>query len=202
VRRRLFTFCSAVSLLLCVAVCAGWVRSLAHFEIVTVRYERWPRADDHRSTFLGVSWYSNTLRFELICTHRPPAHFALVLRTRTAAETAKWLKEHQAVHPPGLRAAFDGDDVTGVMNGFPPGYAAGHFPYGTGMGATGERWVLSVRPWLPALATALLPAVWVYRFRKTRRARRIGLCTTCGYDLRATPGRCPECGAIPKGVAS
>ena len=73
------------------------------FEIVTVRYERWPRADDHRSTFLGVSWYSNTLRFELICTHRPPAHFALVLRTRTAAETAKWLKEHQAVHPPGLR---------------------------------------------------------------------------------------------------
>ena len=47
--------------------------------------------------------------------------------------------------------------------------------------------------WLPTIVTAI-PALWIGSLIVRRRASRPGLCPTCGYDLRATPDRCPECG--------
>jgi hypothetical protein len=67
---------------------------------------------------------------------------------------------------------------------------------------TMHRWVLPY--WLPTLATALLPALALRRAYSTRRQRlraQHRLCLVCGYDLRATPDRCPECGTVPVELA-
>jgi len=60
---------------------------------------------------------------------------------------------------------------------------------------------VNISRWRFVLVTAMLPAAWmILRVRAWRveHARlRIGCCPKCGYDLRATPDRCPECGHMP-----
>ncbi len=59
----------------------------------------------------------------------------------------------------------------------------------------GARWSIVVPLWMPA---SLFAAVWCYYFLvpslRRRRRKRLGLCLYCGYDLRASINRCPECG--------
>ncbi len=189
-RRRLFNIVTAASLLLCVAAGGLWLRSLGHFAPVRVRYARWPKPDEGRRVHLIFSWYSNTLQVRVIDSAVVAAHFRDWSQER--------LNRFRQQRPAGLRFEFDGEDVTREMNGYRPGFAARYYPDMDRPPAYGDQYVLAVRPWAATLLLAVLPAVWMYRFVKARRARGRGLCPVCGYDLRATPGRCPECGAVPE----
>ncbi|MGA2496726.1 MAG: hypothetical protein ABSH20_03235 [Tepidisphaeraceae bacterium] len=51
--------------------------------------------------------------------------------------------------------------------------------------------------WFIAILSGIFPGLWAMRYLRYRRLRhrkRWGLCLQCGYDLRASPDRCPECG--------
>jgi hypothetical protein len=64
-----------------------------------------------------------------------------------------------------------------------------------------------IKIWLPRWSalglSGILPAWWLAQLLKKKSARRyarhcqhLQICSVCGYDLRATPARCPECGNI------
>ena len=61
-------------------------------------------------------------------------------------------------------------------------------------------WVY-VPHWVVATAGALRPLLWLAAVTpkrlRLRRRKRLGLCLECGYDLRESPERCPECGNVP-----
>jgi hypothetical protein len=58
--------------------------------------------------------------------------------------------------------------------------------------------------WLVAILALVLPIAWEFGHRRQyyrRKRLQSGQCPDCGYDLRASPERCPECGVIPEKVS-
>jgi hypothetical protein len=75
-------------------------------------------------------------------------------------------------------------DYTGQVNR-PPAFGAIWQPGGH---------TVFVRCWFVGVLSALIGA---YAWRQYKRPAQTGMCDHCGYDLRATPDRCPECGTVP-----
>jgi hypothetical protein len=63
---------------------------------------------------------------------------------------------------------------------------------------SGRVFFITVDYWLIIILGAA-PLLWWGIRSKNRAGKRAkpGSCLHCGYDLRATPDRCPECGNVP-----
>jgi hypothetical protein len=81
--------------------------------------------------------------------------------------------------------------VGGLFGGAPP---TGPLPSVSGF-------TVRIPYWSVTVLAAVLPARSLWRWRRSRRRQRAGLCPRCGYNLTGnTTGVCPECGAAITGV--
>lgn len=94
---------------------------------------------------------------------------------------------------------------------YTPGYVTWFSGTGPSGSLAGVMWARTISPqaapifiagatpahvWAAALLFAVAPALYARRQLRDRPPGP-GTCAACGYDLRATPEQCPECGAIP-----
>lgn len=166
---------TSLSLLLLIATVALWARS--HWEIDEISFKTAPKT---RYEIVSLHGIVRINRFEPV-VEPMPAMFISV--KRDLAAEADW--SLASIPPVGNvpaasygKAGFKAE--TGGM--WTAGFSLQNFR------------AYSAPLWSFCLLFALLPVtrllIWL------RRRNRIGVncCPNCGYDLRATPGRCPECG--------
>jgi hypothetical protein len=168
VLRILLNAATVLSLLLCVATVAAWVRSYQACE------EVWWSLSNPRMA-MGIRTY----------------------RGGSFATVSTPVGDRDSLPRPGTGWRQFGsesyDDVGGSQGTFFNrfGFALDYFE-----SSTYANRQLACPYWFILLLTAILPAARLAGWR--RRARRLrmalGLCQHCGYDCRATPDRCPECG--------
>ncbi len=61
-------------------------------------------------------------------------------------------------------------------------------------GSSTEMIELRLPLWIPTAAFSAYPVYLLTPLHRRRKRKKLGLCVNCGYDLRASKDRCPECG--------
>ena len=195
-RRRLLNLLTLLSLLLCVAVAVMWVRSYSAWEAFGSFYrrtdavQRGPYREERRlvSEFRGVESIDGglgvgTLRWEW--AKRSVAVFAVEWEPVPDVDRFGHVRLSEAARPAGVPFGAAGTRRRGAIGCWR--VAAVNWPAG---GVT----AIVVPYWAVTLVFALVPAARAMTLVRNARRRHRRLCVSCGYDLRATPDRWPECG--------
>ena len=200
-KRRLLNLLTALSLLLCVAVCVLWVRSYWHRDSL-YREEMspgglaWTSKTFHSSS--GMIWADiwrgsyldrSIALYEWQMLQRFREQAALRVGDSATVRPGTWTYSDVVPRPAVTPEESFGIHYVRTRDQIAPGIT--HFVFHAG-----------IPHGLVAALAMILPAVSTWSWLRRRHRRRGGLCPSCGYDLRATPGRCPECGAQPPPVAS
>jgi hypothetical protein len=218
--RVLLNVLTALSLLLCVALCVLWARSNTYSDRWTVAAaggRLWSVGSVHDYIHLetvdgwpvDVPLYWQAIDLGTGRPTRPsvPADEGFLYYVGQGGPGGLGLESWQAPH-----------SVVRLVRGRLCTYAAGRPPdspivvgpdgaareAGTGRPvytAALTYHEVAVPSGLACAATGAAPLTWLAlrlgRRVRSRRRRRLNQCPSCGYDRRATPGRCPECGTAP-----
>jgi hypothetical protein len=185
----LFNLGAAVSLAACVAMGVLWVRSYRPGP------QRWASFGGARGTeFAATPLSIAPQRARFLASAR--GRLLLIDQSCAADAAAQRDISHCGVF--GMPSAVVVYSPRGAVDG--KGWLGfGHVSSQFGRAAAGksafEYSVLSIPYWAAVVSTVILPAWWLRRRLVDCRRAREGLCRTCGYDLRASSDRCPECGA-------
>jgi hypothetical protein len=177
-RRRLFFIIAGLSAILFVILAGIWIRTFVTEDDVRIVKGRFGAKTFH---VLQVRWGGDFAHIQFVRTDNPFSYQFLVPSTVWRAGDVEIIRGSRDPSPQGITSWIWWD------------HYVDHQTYGP----QSEVWRIQLRPWLPMLASAILPAILLKRFITRRREGRAGHCIHCGYDLRATPGRCPECGTVP-----
>ena len=206
-RLTLLNAATVLSLLLLTAAAAGWIAGIARDRAGERNTTAWLlRARPEHSYFVRLD--RQHLIFsdqQMVPTGMPPGHAVDTTRFRQVHVTGPSFPDgvgtdldptYFALNP--TRPWFRKLRLqTGGLRFVDPTSAATTWQASAFYGAIEIPW------WSLFLLFSLLPGTRLAARVRRRSQRRRGLCPACGYDLRATPQRCPECGqaAVCSGAA-
>jgi hypothetical protein len=187
-KRRTINLLTLMSLTLCVASAALWVRSYLKNDVLT-----WHAS---RGTF-RVSWMTGSLvLFGDNVHHREPRFDAW---SGYAWPSINYGQPSEPTYS--FLNALGFSYVTGDFVPWDPLTFLSRTPGSAYLTGTVLRQrVVAVPFYAIVFSTGILPLIRARGVVQRMVRQRRGLCTVCGYDLRASPERCPECGAARIGA--